>query len=112
MPNIKDVQEKIKALGPQKVLGILAYLSFLVLVPWLVARRDKFVQFHVRQGLILLVLEAATWLLGIIPILGWLAIFILWIIWTILSIYGIMVVLRGEEKPLPIIGQFAKKIKI
>jgi len=113
MPEDKSQKEKTsRALETsQKVLGIMSYLSVLAVVPYLFRRGDKFVQFHARQGVILFLLEMATWILVVIPILGWLANFILWIIWAVLSLLGIFGVWRGRKYRLPFIYQLAKKIK-
>ena len=40
-----------------KVMGVLAYLGLLVLVPLLAAKDSKFARFHSNQGLVLLIAE-------------------------------------------------------
>jgi uncharacterized membrane protein len=49
-----------------RLLGCLAYLGPLVVVPLLVPKRHRFLFFHTRQGLYLF----ATWLVLMIPLLG------------------------------------------
>ena len=86
-----------------KLMGILSYLSVLVLIPLIVAKDSKFVRFHVNQGLILLIINVVFFVLG--PILpGLKAIFGLIIL--VYAIIGIMNVVKGEAKPLPLIGKF------
>lgn len=97
-----------------KVLAIIGYLGILFLVPMLAAPKSKFAQYHARQGMVLFIAEAGlyivvwilaafTWGIGavLIPIVG-----ILSLIWTIL---GIINAANGVTKPLPLIGQYAKK---
>lgn len=98
--------------GKVNPIAILSYISILVLIPLLIEKEDKFVRFHVRQGLVLLICEAITWLITWFPVIGWFIGSFAVIIWIILSILGIINVLTGKESPLPIIGKYAEKFKI
>ncbi len=111
-----------------KIMGVLAYLSWLVLIPIFAAPRSKFARFHANQGLVLAIVEIGYGIIQIIftAILAalfttswsarsggvYLAIFALlnlvWIFFGVLSILGIINAINGEEKELPLIG----KIKI
>ena len=89
-------------------MAILAYLGILVIIPLISdAKNDPFVKFHIKQGLVMLVI----WVLGSVlfwfPILGWL----LWLGVVILTIMGIMSASRGEMKELPIVGRYASNFK-
>lgn len=95
-------------------MGILAYLSILVLVPLLVAKDNPTVQFHVRQGMVLFVAGVAVWMLGnfgymflgmLYPILSLLNLGLL-----VLSIIGIIHVVKKEQKELPLVGGLAKHL--
>ena len=94
------------------VMALISYIGPLCLIPLLMQEKDEFVRFHMRQGVVLFISEvAASIILGIIPILwaiGWM----INIIWLVLSIVGIMNVLKNEKKQLPIIGKYADKFKI
>lgn len=86
------------------ILGILSYLNILVIIPALFGRKSPFVQFHVRQGIALLIVTVIfsfSFYVPILPIL--LALFI-----VICIIIGVINVLIGRERPLPIIGKWAK----
>ena len=89
----------------QKLYGVLAYLSILILIPAFAARKDPFVRFHVNQGLILLFLNVISGLISFIPVIWFLG-DILNCAVLVFCIWGAMIALRGEEKPLPIIGRF------
>lgn len=92
------------------LMGALAYLGPLVIIPYLSAKDDPFVKFHIKQGLVLLVIEAIIWVLGM-----W-----VWMLWPILqlvnlvnlatiifSILGIVNVVNKKQQELPVVGKFS-----
>ena len=98
-----------------KLMGVLAYLGILVLVPLLAAKESKFAQYHAKQGITLfaaeIVLMVLYWVAGLAAVftggIGFLLFPILGLVWlglVVLSIIGIINAVNGEEKPLPIIG--------
>ena len=114
--DVKDAQDN-------KIMGVLAYLGILVLVPILAAKESKFARFHANQGVILLICGLAYGIvagivggiLGAIFIamnLGWLAALIMGVIWLgsllllVLMIIGIINAVKGEMKELPFIGKY------
>ena len=109
-PAGSDVQEN-------KVMGILAYLSFLVLIPLFAAKESPFARFHTNQGLVLAIGEIGTiiacsilraifialyaWVLAvIIDVIMWL----LLVGFTVFAVLGLVSACRGQMKPLPIFG--------
>jgi uncharacterized membrane protein len=104
----KDIQDN-------KVMGILAYLGILVLVPLFAAKESKFARFHANQGLILLIC-AIIWQIVAYILMFFLAkiglsflsiiISLLSIVFLVLIIIGIINAAKGEMKELPIIGKF------
>lgn len=97
--------------GGDNLIAILSYLGILFLIPLLVSKDNRFVQFHAKQGLVLFIVEIIIALIAWIPIIGWIGAPILWIICLVLSIIGIVNVVTGKQNPLPIIGKFAGKFK-
>lgn len=95
-----------------KGMALLSYIGILVLVPLLTVKDDEFVQFHAKQGLVLLIAAIAISVVGVIPLLGWLIAFVGGLTCLVLAVMGIINVLNGEKKPLPLIGQFSDKINI
>ena len=96
-----------------KLMGILAYLSWLVLIPIFAAKDSKFARFHVNQGLVLaiaeLILIVLSSVLGGIPVVGWIVRIITWlgdIACFVLAILGIINAANGKAKELPVIGSF------
>lgn len=95
-----------------KSIALLSYLGILVLVPLLTAKDDEFVQFHAKQGLVLLIAAIAISIINVIPVLGQIVSFLGWLACLVLVVMGIMNVLNGEKKPLPLIGQYASKFNL
>ncbi len=95
--------------GDNNMIAVLSYIGILFLIPMLTAKGNDFAQYHAKQGLVLFIAEIATMIIAWIPIIGWLIGFVAWIIWFILSIMGIVNVVGGKKKPLPVIGSFASK---
>lgn len=93
-----------------KVMAILAYISWLVLIPIFAAKDSKFARFHVNQGLVLAIVEILFWIAAgivtsIIPILG-IILNLANIVFFIVSIIGILNAANGKAKELPVIGKF------
>ena len=89
------------------VMGILAYLGILVIIP-LIVSKDAFVKFHVKQGLVLLIIEVIISALGFGFYAFWGLINLLNLLVLILIILGIINVANHQQKELPVIGSLAK----
>jgi len=104
----RDAQEN-------KVMAVLAYLSFLVFIPLFAAPNSRFARYHANQGLILFLTELAF---GIVyAILSAIIFSLSWRLWFLITIVGLlglvflipMVIgilnaLNGRKRPLPLIG--------
>lgn len=94
------------------LMGILAYLSILVVVPLVSEmKNDPFVKFHAKQGLVLVIFEAIGWVLFKLPVFGWILFPVLELSFLILMIIGIMNVVNKHTKELPLIGHLASHFK-
>jgi len=96
--------------GSQKNIGmaVLCYLGILVLIPFLTdAKNDPFVKFHIKQGLVLLIADVIVGVVSWIPVVGWLAGILIFVLWII----GIINAASGKETPLPIIGKMGEGFK-
>ena len=118
--NTKDHTEEFdkEDIQQNRVMGILAYISWLVLIPIFAAKDSKWAKFHANNGLLLAIAEIAVWivfgLLGMIPYAGWLFIalnIITSLALTGLMVFGIVNAARGRAKELPIIGDKIKILK-
>ncbi len=92
-------------------MAVLAYILFFI--PLLTdAKDDPFVKFHVKQSLALLIMIVASWVIGIVPIIGWIIAFLTPLLVLVLWIIGVINAASGKQKPLPLIGELAEKIEI
>ena len=104
--------EEITKKGQKNILAIISYIGILCLVPILMKEKDGFVKFHAKQGLVLFIAEIITWIIFYaLPYQLWFLYNLLALLWVILSIIGIINAVKGEQKPLPVIGKFAEKFK-
>ena len=112
MNETPDITDSYTAedIGANKVMGILAYCGPLVLVPILAAKESPFAKFHSNQGLVLMILHIiiiiACTVLAVIPIIGWIIGLILPLVSFVLSVLGIINVINGRAKELPLVGKF------
>ena len=122
----KDIEEN-------KGLAVLSYLGPLVLIPYLVDKKSKFVNYHKKQGLNLFVLEAIFGFIAYIltsivqvskmctflnnvkfecgQVVPWwinVPIDLIELMFGVLSIVGLIYACQGKAKELPILG----KVKI
>lgn len=100
-------------INQNKVMAALSYLSILVLIPIFAAKESKFAQFHANQGLILCIIGIAmsviNLVLGEIPVVGFIlgiASGLVSLVTFILAVIGIINVIGGKAKELPIIGKY------
>jgi uncharacterized membrane protein len=85
------------------IVSILAYLNILVLIPLLFARKSQFAQYHARQGLALLIFEVVFSFTFYVAVIPWIFAFLT----SIMIIVGIINVITGHERRLPLIGNWA-----
>ncbi len=90
------------------LMGVLAYLGILLIIPFLMAKDDPFVKFHLKQGLVLLVIEIIVWILGSSMWQLWMILNLVQLATLVLSIIGIVNVIQGKQKELPLVGSFSK----
>ena len=96
-----------------KFMAVLAYLSWLVLIPLFAAKESRFARFHCNQGIVLAIAELIVWVLyGIlrnIPLIGWIFSLVRWVIslvCLVMAVIGILNAVSGKAKDLPVIGSF------
>lgn len=100
-------------------MAIFAYLGPLILVPFLTdAKNDPFVKFHLKQGLVLIIVSIGWgilrsfmpdfyWTFGTFRLINWI-LSLVSLGFLIIAIIGIMNAVNGRMKDLPLIGSFAK----
>lgn len=91
------------------IMAAISYLSILVFIPLLTKRNNVYIMYHVKQGLVLF----ALWIIvNVISMFVWALNDILNFVILVFAIIGIIHALRSEERPLPLIGHLANKIKL
>jgi|SRR3989338_5097661 len=101
----KDVEEN-------KAIAAIGYLGILCLIPLLAKKDSPYAQHHGKQGLVLTIAWLILFVANVIPVFGQLVWFIGSIVLLVLSIMGIVKALNGELWEVPVIGQYAKQIKL
>lgn len=89
-------------------MGVFAYLGILFLIPLLLCEKNKFVRFHVNQGIVLFIIEIACGFISgfliFLPIIGIILAAFISILSIVFTILGIVNVCKNEKKELPLIG--------
>ncbi len=104
-----------------KGLAAISYISILFLIPMISMRDNRFAMFHARQSMVLVISAMVLWLglflLGMLT--SWLGIGILLILlsyvvlfaWLVLMIIGFVKAFSGEYWRIPLISDWADKVK-
>ena len=115
---VEEVQADPADAEQGKVMSIIAYIGILCFIPILTGdyKKSPFVKFHTNQGVVLFITvvaaNIASWILRIIlgAIRLWslisLVSTVVWIGVLVLVILGIINVVNGRMRPLPVIGKF------
>ena len=87
-------------ISDNKVLAMVPYLFGWagIIIALLAAGTSPYASFHVKQALKIQIVLALSMFLGIIPILGWIAIGIYSIVSAVITIISFLSVCRGEAK--------------
>lgn len=101
----KDIEEN-------KAMAAIGYLGILFLIPLLAKKDSPYAQYHAKQGMVLFIFDILLGAVMVIPFLGWVIGALGWIFVVVLFVMGLVNALGGKMTPLPLIGQFAEKMKI
>jgi uncharacterized membrane protein len=108
--------------GNRTIMVVLSYLWLLALVPLLVEKNDREVQWHAKHGIVLMVAEIVLWIvlfviqmvIGHIPVLGCLVAiigllvsFALWIGVIVVHVLCIVKGVNGQRFLIPYVSQYA-----
>jgi uncharacterized membrane protein len=115
--SVKESRE-IKKTDDSKLFAFLAvFLSIIGFIIALVAKKDdEYVMYYAKQSLVLfiawIIVAIAAAILGFIPIVGAIISWIAWALVIILWIIAFINALSGEKRETPIIGLYARGIKL
>lgn len=94
-----------------RVFAAISYVSILCLVSLLLKKDNQFIQFHAKQGVVLLIAEIILWFVNIIPFFGYAIWRALSLVFLIVSIVGIVNAWKGKYWKLPLFSEYASKLK-
>lgn len=92
-----------------KNIAIIAYLTIIGLVIAFLLNNEKkheISSYHIRQSLGLVLCSVALFIIGMIPILGWIVSFLGSILLLILWVLGFINAINNEIKPVPVLGKY------
>lgn len=101
-----------KDIDDNKLIAALSYLGLLCLVPLLAKKDSKFAQENGKQGLVLVIAWVVIWVVGVIPILGWIVAFFGSIILLIVNLIALIKVLTGNFWEIPVLGKYRHQFKL
>lgn len=91
-----------------KALAILSYIIGILCIIPLIQRDNAFSLFHAKQVLLLLIIGFGSGAVNVIPCLGQVVSLVLMLAILIFAIIGLINAIKGEMKPLPLIGKLAE----
>lgn len=96
-------------ISENKVFAMATYLLGVVgiIIALLASRESRFAKFHVRQSLKIQVSYILSAFLLIIPILGWIAAGVCWVILVVVEIISFFNAAAGKAKDAPIVGSLS-----
>jgi fumarate reductase subunit D len=104
-----DDLESLTGVDETRLFAAMAYLFILVIAPLSRYKNDAFVNFHIRQGillstgLVLSIMTAAWW-----NTLG----SFLFVVFLMMDVVAMVMALQGRRWKVPVVGNLAEKISI
>ncbi len=102
--------------GNKTVMIILSYLWLLAIIPLLVEKDDKEVQWHAKHGLVILALEVIVWVVltilgstGILACLAGVFSIFIWLAFVVVRLICIVKGVNNERFLIPGVSQYADK---
>ena len=96
------------AAAEDRTVAIVSYVTiigFIAAIFMHMNHKTELGAFHLRQMLGMILTGVAGGIIGVVPILGWLAWFVVVIGLFVLWILGLLSAVRGDQKPVPILGE-------
>lgn len=98
--------------GEDKTVAIVAYLTLIGFIVAIVIHSNKKTRlgaYHLRQCLGFVIAGFAIGIIGIVPILGWIAAPIIALGLLVFWIMGLVSAINGQMKPVPLVGEMFQK---
>ena len=91
-------------------LGVFLLLAGFLLALF-VRKKDTYVMYYAKHGLVLFLGFVVVWIVGMLPLIGFIIRSVGGILLLILWVVALFASLSGEKKTLPIVTELAEKIK-
>jgi fumarate reductase subunit D len=108
---LSDLSSEKKVSIYSRLWVVPSYFWVLAFVPYFLKRRNEFVFFHAKQGVVLFITEIILIFLSCIPIVGQLISLLGSIFCFYLSLRAMISGLKGEKWILPLIGKYTRQLK-
>ena len=98
-----------------KTVAIVAYITLIGFIAAIIihsidkTKKTKLGAYHLRQMLGFILTWMCVFVLFIIPIIGWILIPVFYIFMLVCWILGLVSAIKGEMKPMPIVGTLYQK---
>ncbi|MGH7928778.1 MAG: hypothetical protein ACREQV_13395, partial [Candidatus Binatia bacterium] len=93
-------RDNLTDIDPHKLMAALSYVGVLVFVPFFLEREDPFVNFHVKQGFVIL----AGFVIALLAV-AWLSVLgnLLFLLMLVASVAGFVQAMAGRRWKIPAI---------
>lgn len=100
-----------------RIAAAMGYIPFLCFVPLIISDKGEFSLFHARQGIVITLITLILAVLGpaltiFVPFIGAMIALCLNAALALMIILGAWRAYQGEMWELPVVGEYAKKIKV
>lgn len=95
-----------------RYLAVVCYFWIFAFVPFVLRKNDPYVIFHAKQGIVLALAWFLVWVVGIIPILGWLVFFFGGLTLLVVNLMAIAKAWHGEEWKIPYLYDYVKVLNL
>lgn len=96
-------------ISDEKLMAALSYVGVLVLIPLFTRKRNPYVYFHAKQGLVIMIGEVVALIAG-----QWIAVVgsVVFVLLLIASVVGLIQALQGRRFRIPGIAEIADKFSV
>lgn len=105
---MEDITSKFtpEEMAEKKVMAILSYLGFLVIIPILQAKDSAYIRHHINQGIVLIGICFALNILSFIPGLGGIIGLVAGVVFFVGAGFNILNVVQGKVLKVPVLSNF------
>ncbi len=95
-----------------KFFAAISYLSALCIISLWLKRDNWFARYHAKQGLVLFVAQVVTFIISIVPVIGWLIQYFGAVLFLAVAVWSIIQVLAGSCHRIPFVTEYADSITL